>query len=260
MPVRSGATLWRFNGGRRGTPVTLEVVSGLMPAGGRSCAGGPEPDEGWAFTVVTVDSLNRKLIVLLASLGTFAFGMAALAASELGLIGAPRFHGTVYADVPAAPAFELTSHEGEAVSLASLRGRPVLLFFGFTRCPDVCPLTLARLQRVLGDGGIGEDDITVALITVDPEHDSPEVLADYVRQFGPTVIGLTGTRPELERVMSEYGAFARELPGHDGAPTLAHTTQVFGIDANGRLRVLLNADENAELVERDIRALLRIGD
>ncbi len=215
-------------------------------------------DDGLA-TRFFVDSLNRKLIVLLASLGTFSFGMAALAAGELGLIGAPRFHGTVYADTPPAPAFALTSHEGEAISLASLRGRPVLLFFGFTRCPDVCPLTLARLQRVLEEAGVGEDDITVALITVDPEHDSPEVLGGYVRQFGPTVIGLTGARSELERVMAEYGAFARELPGHDGAPTLAHTTQVFGIDANGRLRVLINADEPVDLVERDIRTLLRAG-
>lgn len=202
--------------------------------------------------------LHRKLIVLLASVGTFSFGMAALAAAELGLIGPPRFHGTVYADAPPAPAFELTSHRGNAVSLAELRGRPVLLFFGFTRCPDVCPLTLARIQRVLEDADIGESDITVALITVDPEHDAPDVLARYVEQFGPTVLGLTGPPAELERIMAEYGAFARELPGHDGTPTLAHTTQVFGIDGIGRLRVLLNADEPADLVQRDIRALLRV--
>jgi protein SCO1/2 len=210
------------------------------------------------FTGTEVVRLYRKLIILLGSIGTFSFGMAVVAATELGLIGPPRFHGTVYADAPPAPAFELTSHSGGEVSLASLRGRPVLLFFGFTRCPDVCPLTLARLQRVFEESGIDESDIAVVLITVDPDHDSPEVLAAYVRQFGSTIIGLTGSADELQRVMAEYGVFARELPTHDGAPTLAHTTQIFGIDGQGRLRVLLNADEPLELVQRDIRALLRI--
>lgn len=180
-----------------------------------------------------------------------------MSAAELGLIGAPRFYGTPYPDTPPAPEFSLVSHEGERIGISDFQGRAVFLFFGFSRCPDVCPLTLSKLARILGDMGVDADRAAILMVTVDGEHDTPEVLADFVPAFGPLVTGLTGTAEELRAVYSAYGVFAHETDGANGAPTIAHTSQVFGIDADGRLRVLIHADDFAERVESDIRALLR---
>lgn len=204
-------------------------------------------------------SLKKRLIGLLIFVGLFSLGVSVYAATELGIFGGVRFNGTPYPDSPPAPAFTLIDHRGETVSLGDFRGRALLLFFGFTRCPDVCPLTLDRLARVLDEAGLPPDRVVVGLITVDPEYDTPERMAEYVARFGPSVIGLTGDRATLEPIFKGYGVYAQEMPGHDGHPVLAHSSQVFGIDATGRLRVLMHADEAADLVEHDIRTLLRLG-
>jgi protein SCO1/2 len=203
--------------------------------------------------------LNKKLILALLSVGLFSLGMTLFAASRLGYIGGPEFYGTVYEDTPPAPDFALTDQHGNAVSLADFRDRTLLLFFGFTRCPDVCPLTLDQITRVLRDAGIGPDRVAVALITVDPEYDTPERIGEYLARFGDAVVGLTADRATLEPIYAEYGIYAQETPGHDGESVLAHTWQVFGIDTAGRLRVLIHPGDSDETVESDIRALMKSG-
>ncbi|MDR0786611.1 MAG: SCO family protein [Gemmatimonadota bacterium] len=202
---------------------------------------------------------RKKLVVALLTLGLFSLGIAGLAAVKLGVIGGSRFYGTPYPDSPVAPEFTLTDHRGEQSSLSDFRGRTVLLFFGFTRCPDVCPLTLDRLSQVLDETDLGPDRVAVLLVTVDPEYDSPERLADYVAHFGPSVTGLTADRTTLEAVYVAYGVYAREMPGHDGEAVLAHNPQVFGIDADGRLQVLIHPEDPAEQVGSDIRKLASAG-
>jgi protein SCO1 len=198
----------------------------------------------------------RVRLQLLAALGVAGFLVALVAATQLA--GAdPAFNGTTYPDAPEAPEFTLVDHSGREITLSAQRGTPVLLFFGFTRCPDVCPLTLRRVTRVLEEAQL-EDRIRLFLITVDPEHDTPERLAEYVEGFGPAVTGLTGTRDVLEPLMASYGVYARDAEMHDGRATLAHSSFVFGIDRAGRLRVLLHADEPDDLTERDLRTLLRL--
>lgn len=199
------------------------------------------------------------MIAILVALGVGSFGLAAYSAVELGLFGESRFHGTTYDDAPAAPEFILTDHRGLPASLADYRGRAVLLFFGYTRCPDVCPLTLARLAQVLEGAQLGPEEVAVLLVSVDPEYDTPEQLAQYVSRFGPSTTGLTGDPALLNELFADYGVYASATLGHDGQPTLAHTTQVFGIDRAGRLRVLIHADAPPELIENDIRALVRAG-
>jgi protein SCO1/2 len=181
-----------------------------------------------------------------------------------GLIGKPTFHGTTYNPPMAAPEFVLTSHTGEAVRMSDFRGTPVLLFFGYTHCPDVCPLTLSKLSRVLDSLDASPEDVRVLLVTVDPERDTPAVMAEYVPAFGPHALGLTGERAVLEEVWAGYGVYSQPMHGGhgehaaDAAPMVSHTTPVFGIDRAGQLRVLIHGDQPDEVMRDDVRALLRL--
>ncbi|MBA4157738.1 MAG: SCO family protein [Gemmatimonadetes bacterium] len=197
-------------------------------------------------------------------LGSVALSAAVLAAVvaslQPGLLGSSRaFHGTVYEDPEPAPAFSLTDHHGEPARLEDFRGRATLLFFGFTHCPDVCPLTLQRLARAADALGRRGKDVEIVLITVDPERDTPEVLAEYMERFGPRVTGLTGDAVTLEGLRREYGVYAAPHAGHgDSQPTIVHTPAVFGIDRAGRLRVLMHADGPEEALQSDLRSLLAL--
>jgi protein SCO1 len=201
--------------------------------------------------IARVWPLAAGLVVLL------AVGALLLAFSGARGSDAHAFHGTAYPDPEAAPAFALTDHRGETVGLDAFRGQPVLLFFGFTHCPDVCPLTLTRLNTVLDGMGRRGDEVRVLLVTVDPERDTPDALARYVEAFGPRVTGLTADPATLAEMRRAYGVYAEAMPDHAGHPTTVHTTAVFGIDRSGRLRVLLSAESPESELQADIRALLR---
>lgn len=176
--------------------------------------------------------------------------------ASCGQFGEPRFHGTAYPDAPPAVGFNLTDHTGQPRRLADHRGQPVLLFFGFTHCPDVCPLTLVRLGRVLQSMGSRGNDVRVLLVTVDPERDTPAVLANYVRQFGPQVTGLTGEAEVLRQIRAQYGAYAEHGGGEHA--DMMHTNAVYGIDRAGRLRVLIAPDGPEEQMRDDIGTLSRL--
>lgn len=173
-----------------------------------------------------------------------------------GRLGEPRFHGTTYDDAPPAANFTLIDHTGSPSSLADHRGQPVLLFFGFTHCPDVCPLTLDRLSRVLKSMGRRGDPVQVLLVTVDPQRDTAPVLADYVRRFGPQVTGLTGEADALKQIRAKYGAYA-EHGGNEHADVM-HTNAVYGIDRAGKLRVLIAPDAPEEQIREDVTTLLQL--
>jgi protein SCO1/2 len=193
---------------------------------------------------------QRALLVLMVILGALlvlALFRAHLRASP------PAFHATAYEPPDRAPAFTLMDHTGAPRSLADFRGRPVLLFFGYTHCPDVCPITLSRLQEALAEAGDDGEEARVVLVTVDPERDTPDVLAAYVSRFGPNVVGLTGEMEALRGVYRAYGIHAE--PGHDGAEPL-HTSPVIGIDREGQRRVVLRADAPRDQLHTDVETLL----
>ena len=169
--------------------------------------------------------------------------------------GAPRFHGTTLENPAPAPSFALTAHTGAPANLYNFRGQPVLLFFGFTHCPDVCPLTLTRLSRVLEAVGPRGDRVHVLLVTVDPARDTPAVLADYVRRFGPQVTGLTGNPEALAGVRNAYGVHTQHGGMHPG---ISHTDAIYGIDRQGNLRVVIAPDAPEEQMRDDVRTLLRL--
>lgn len=203
---------------------------------------------------------SRKVRILLVvaalALATAGFAAVQLATSSGG------FHGTRYPDTPMAPEFQLTDHNGDPARLSDFRGTPTLLFFGFASCPDVCPLTLAKLSRIVGSEGSPASETSIVLVTVDPLNDTPEKLAKYVSSFGPSVTGLTGTPEAVASVMHDYGVYA-EAPdpamSHGSEmPDLIHTPVVYGIDRTGRIQVLIHPDLREEIVRHDIRKLAEL--
>lgn len=206
-----------------------------------------------APTGVTSGRWQRIALVLVVILGM----LLVLGILGSGLVGrAPTFHATTYEPpAPAAP-FTLTDHSGRPLSLRDLRGSPVLLFFGYTHCPDVCPLTLTRLTDALREAGEAGEAAKVLLVTVDPARDTPAALATYVRNFGPGVMGLTGTEAQIRVLLKAYGVHAE--PGHDDPALLAHTSAVFGIDRDGMIRVLLRPEAPREELREDVETLLEL--
>lgn len=180
-----------------------------------------------------------------------------LAGLMLSSCGVYEFQGTVV-DRPAPP-FTLTAHTGEPFNLHEQRGKVVLLYFGFTSCPDVCPTDLADLAAVRRELGSDADDVQVVLVTVDPERDTAERLQGYVTSFDPSFLGLRGTPAELEEVYKQYGVSAakRELPESALQYTIDHSAYTYVIDKAGQWRILFQHDAPVETQVEDIRRLAR---
>ncbi len=127
--------------------------------------------------------------------------------------------------------FELTTQEGTRFSSASLKGRPHLVFFGFTQCPDICPTTLSEITGVLEQLGPDADKLSVLFITVDPERDTPEHLKAYMSSFDSRIIGLTGTPEQIASVAKLYRAYYEKIAGTEDADyTLNHTASVYAFN------------------------------
>jgi protein SCO1 len=211
---------------------------------------------------------------LMSLLALVAVVTASMAAFVVSRSTSPTFHGTDLG--PGIPAHEFTLQDtrGEAASLSDFRGRPVLMFFGYTHCPDVCPLTLGKLRLALEQAGERARAVQVLLVTVDPEMDTADRMREYLSNFDPGFVGLTGTRAQLEAVTRAYGVYAGEAPppahgphddshaghgAHPPAPRLIdHTSQVFGIDRRGNFRLLWGSDVTAEQIAEDIQKLLKL--
>jgi protein SCO1/2 len=184
----------------------------------------------------------------------------------------PLFHGTVYTESGPAPEFALADQDGRPTTLASFRGHPVLLFFGYTRCPDVCPLTLQKLTGAVRQAGRRGRDVRIVLVTVDPEHDTPAILKAYAARFGPGVVALTGDSASMEQARRGYGAYrvladsARPVDSHAGhgahAPRprgmMTHSGAVYGIDRQGNLQVVISDAATPEQAADDVRTLARM--
>lgn len=155
--------------------------------------------------------------------------------------------------------FQLPASTGHDLRLSDLRGQPVLLYFGYTRCPDYCPITLSEFRRAREQLGADGEKVHFLLISVDPVHDTPEVLAAYLRGFGEGFIGLQGDDATLRRISKEYGLTYRHSGGHQqhGDAGVEHSTASYLIDQNGRLRVVYPYGTAASVYVQDIRNLLK---
>jgi protein SCO1/2 len=157
-----------------------------------------------------------------------------------------------------APAFTLTDHNGSRVELSDFKGKAVLLFFGYTHCPDICPVTMGTLNSVTNTLGEDKDKVQVLFITIDPERDDQEKLKNYVPFFNESFIGLTGTPEEIDKVADDYNAFyEKEDMGSETGYLMGHASSVYLINPKGKL--VLRYPQNRmdpEGIAGDIRQIL----
>ncbi len=154
-------------------------------------------------------------------------------------------------------AFSLIDGDGKTVDAADYRGKVVLLYFGYTHCPDVCPLAMTHLHVVMQRLGDTADDVRILFVSVDPARDKPELLRRYARAFDPRAVGLTGTPKELRALTKRYRAvFELEPPSHDGSYEVAHSAAVFIFDRAGRARLLSVSADDMDALTADITRLL----
>jgi protein SCO1 len=161
--------------------------------------------------------------------------------------------GTLYPRPRPLADFNLIDTHGSAATTAALRGHPTLVFFGFTHCPDVCPTTLALLASVQKQ--VAQPGLEVALISVDPDRDTPEQLGKYVASFGGDLIGLTGPAPEIVKTMKNFGVAASrvDLPG--GSYTMDHSAAIFAVDSGARIVAVFTPPFNSATLTRDVARL-----
>ena len=153
--------------------------------------------------------------------------------------------------------WQLTSADGKPYTLASFAGKAVLVFFGYTQCPDVCPTTLAELSEVMKLLGDKADRLQVVMITVDPERDTPDVLKAYVTSFDPRFLGLSGTPEQIKQAANSFKAFYAKSAEANGTYSMDHTASFYLIDPKGESRVLLNNNAGAKAIVHDVGLVLR---
>jgi protein SCO1/2 len=157
-----------------------------------------------------------------------------------------------------APDFTLRTDGGKTFRLRDWRGNVILLYFGYTSCPDVCPTTLAEFAQVKQALGSASQRLRVALVTVDPERDTPKRLRTYVQAFAPTFVGLTGNRKSLAAVWKAYGVYVQShrVPGSSEGYVVDHSATTFVIDTNGMLRLAIPFGTPVEDIRHDLQLLL----
>jgi protein SCO1/2 len=168
---------------------------------------------------------------------------------------APSFQSTDVTGLDYAKGFSLVDHTGKPRTLADFKG--ALVFFGYTQCPDVCPTTMAEMASVMQKLGPQADQVQVLFITLDPERDTQQLLAQYVPAFDKRFIGLRGTLDQTAKTAKEFKVFYTKVPGEDPKTyTIDHTAGTYVFDRDGKLRLFIKHDEAPDAIVHDIRQLL----
>ncbi len=156
--------------------------------------------------------------------------------------------------------FTLTGANGKPVSDAAFRGKVMLVYFGYTFCPDVCPTTLQTIAAALHTLGPLADHVAPIFITVDPARDTPKVMGRYVALFDKRLIGLTGTPAEISRVMHEYRVYAAQVPARDGKSYLVnHSSFIYFMGPDGRFQTMFGPGVTPAQIAASVRARLAAG-
>jgi len=201
--------------------------------------------------------MDRK--TLLVGLGSFLL-ILVVGAAALLFTKPANFRGTTFGEpYPLAPEIELTRSDGSSFRLSEMRGNVVLVFFGYTTCPDVCPTTMAELKLAMAELNEAEAaQVKVLFVTVDPERDTPERMQEYVERFNPAFIGLSGAQADLEKIWQAYGVYRETVQGTSAAGYLVdHTARVTLIDQQGNMRISFGFDTPVEDVVHDLKLILK---
>ncbi len=169
--------------------------------------------------------------------GFFAFKPAPVVQTTASLVGGP---------------FALTDHDGKPLTDADMKGKPFLVFFGFTHCPDICPAKLFEISQVLNIVEKDKPEISALFVSVDPERDTPEILKNYVSSFNPRIVGLTGDQASIDNVVKAYRAYAKKVPQEDGEYTMDHTSIVYLMNGKGEFVTSLDMSKRDTEVAQDI--------
>jgi protein SCO1/2 len=198
-------------------------------------------------------SMTLHSIVRVLSL-TLSFSLAACGAKG------PSFQATDLTGASFGRDFELTAPDGKPRRLADFRGKAVVMFFGYTQCPDVCPTTLAALAAAMKQLGADADRVQVLFVTIDPERDTPALLSQYVPAFDPRFLGLYGDADATARTAKEFKIIYQKVPGAaPGSYTMDHSAGTYIFDPQGRLRLYVSNAKGSDVFAHDLRELLRAG-
>ncbi|OYX74918.1 MAG: hypothetical protein B7Y95_04840 [Rhizobiales bacterium 32-66-11] len=194
----------------------------------------------------------------LVALGVAAFALVAAAVVAAAPFIRPGDAGvaSVASAATVGGPFRLVSSRGGALSDVDLKGKPFAIFFGFTHCPEVCPTSLWDMSEALKRLGPKGEDLKVLFVTVDPERDTPEILARYLQSFDPRIIGLSGARKDIDAVARAYRVYWRKIPTSDGDYTMDHTSLIYLMDAEGGYSGFIAYKDDAETRDRKLNALL----
>jgi protein SCO1 len=196
-----------------------------------------------------MDRTTRPLVIVAAFGTSLVVGLVLL----LWALGGVR---AVTAPAAIGGPFQLTDQAGESVTEKNLQGRPTLVFFGFTHCPDVCPTSLFEISEVLRAMGKDADRVNAYFISVDPERDSTAAMKDYLSSFDPHLKGLTGAPADVAKIATEYRVYAKKVPLKDGDYTMDHTALVYLMDRDGKFVAPFNLKRTPEEAAADLKRYL----
>jgi protein SCO1 len=170
---------------------------------------------------------------------------------------ASTFKNTDVTGLDYAKDFAMPDHNGKMRTLADFKGKAVVVFFGYTQCPDVCPSTMAEMASVMQELGPQADKVQVLFVTVDPERDTPALLSKYVPSFDPRFLGLVGDKAQTEKIAKDFKVFYQKVPGKEpGSYTMDHTAGSYVFDPQGRIRLFVRHGQGAEPIVHDLKLLL----
>jgi protein SCO1 len=164
------------------------------------------------------------------------------------------WHGSAYSAPRPAPDFTLAAADGSTFHLGATHPGPVLVYFGYTHCPDECPATMGNVKWMLGQLGMASTRVTVVFISVDPQRDTPQVLSDWLSHFGPQFLGIRAEGQDLKQVEQAYGVFAEvAAPNVSGETLIVHNSRLFFIDTNGVMRTSYDLSVPREEILADLQ-------
>lgn len=185
------------------------------------------------------------------------FFLLALALLLAGCDSRPQFANTDISEADYARDFSLTDHTGKPRTMADFRGKAVVIFFGYTQCPDVCPTTMTGMAEAMKLLGADAAKVQVLFVTVDPERDTKELLAQYVPVFNPGFLGLYGDSQTIAKTAQDFRVFYKKQPGSTPTTyTVDHTAGSYVYDPQGRLRLYVKHGEKPEVIAKDLKLLV----
>ena len=181
----------------------------------------------------------------------------AMALLLAGCDSRPQFDNADISAAGYATDFALTDHNGKPRTMADFRGKAVVIFFGYTQCPDVCPTTMTGMAEAMKLLGAEAAKVQVLFVTVDPERDTPQLLAQYVPVFNPSFLGLYADAQTIARTAQDFRVFYKKQPGSTPTTyTVDHTAGSYVYDPQGRLRLYVKHGEKPEVIAKDLKLLI----